>query len=74
MRYFFPGCHRLPPYNMSHHRNLPVTEAPCRTVLRLPTGLQLTLDDAVGMGAIVAHACEHAAQVEAVLATRAAEQ
>lgn len=73
-RYFSPGCHRLPPYNMSDHRHLPVTEELCRTVLQLPTGLQLTPDDAGRIAAIVAHACEHADRVEAILATRDAER
>ena len=68
-RYFFPGCHRLPPYNREH-RSLPITDRLCRTVLQLPTGLQLTPEDAAKIAAIVAHACEHADEVEAVLATR----
>jgi dTDP-4-amino-4,6-dideoxygalactose transaminase len=69
-RYFFPGCHRSPPYDRSGHRCLPITDDVCRTVLQLPTGLQLTPDDAAEIAAIVAHASEHAGEVKAILAAR----
>jgi dTDP-4-amino-4,6-dideoxygalactose transaminase len=73
-RYFFPGCHRSPPYDRSEHRNLPISDKLCRTVMQLPTGLQLTRDDAAKIAAIVAHACEHADEVKAILAARDTER
>ena len=54
-RYFFPGCHRSPPYDRrAQHRSLPVTDQVCRSVLQLPTGLQLTSEDAKTIAAIIA--------------------
>ena len=56
-RYFFPGCHRSPPHDrQDQHRNLPVTDQLCRTVLQLPTGLQMTPDDATTIAGIIARA------------------
>jgi dTDP-4-amino-4,6-dideoxygalactose transaminase len=52
----------------------PLTDRLCRTVLQLPTGLQLTPEDAAKIAAIVADACEHADEVEAILATREDER
>ena len=58
-RYFFPGCHRSPPYaRPAQHRSLPVTEQLCRAVVQLPTGLQLTSDDATTIAAIIARAAD----------------
>jgi dTDP-4-amino-4,6-dideoxygalactose transaminase len=69
-RYFFPGCHRSPPYDRPDRPDLPITDALCQTVLQLPTGLQMTPDDAATIAAIVARAFEHAAEVEAIVRVR----
>ena len=37
-RYFFPGCHRTPPYAGNNQRALPVTDRLVEEVLVLPTG------------------------------------
>jgi dTDP-4-amino-4,6-dideoxygalactose transaminase len=46
-RYFYPGCHLMPPYlHDSRHtpRPLPRTEMICATVLVLPTGPNVSVD------------------------------
>lgn len=43
-RYFYPGCHRFPPYAAAEQR-LPVTEALCDRILVLPTGASTSSDD-----------------------------
>jgi dTDP-4-amino-4,6-dideoxygalactose transaminase len=45
-RYFWPGCHRSPPYTEKSHRDMTVTEELCETILQLPTGTQLGAEDA----------------------------
>ncbi len=57
-RYFRPGCHRSPPYSADPTPELPVTERLCRVALQLPTGLQLTADEAAALGELVAFCCE----------------
>lgn len=47
-RYFYPGCHRSPPYkdSLPQYRDaLPNTDALCETVLQLPLGAQLEPTD-----------------------------
>ena len=62
-RYFFPGCHRSPPYERQEgHRDLPLTDQLSRSVLQLPTGLQLTPDDATTIAVIIARAAEREAR------------
>ena len=56
-RYFFPGCHRSPPYDRPA-RSLPVTDQLCRAVVQLPTGLQLNSDDATTIAEIIARAAD----------------
>jgi dTDP-4-amino-4,6-dideoxygalactose transaminase len=43
-RYFYPGCHRMKPYN-SAARQLPETEKVSDRVLSLPTGTSITPSD-----------------------------
>lgn len=44
-RYFYPGCHRMVPYDQEHHANLDTTESLCQRVLCLPTGTAITPSD-----------------------------
>lgn len=67
-RYFRPGCHRCPPYAVEAPRHpLPVTERLSQTLMQLPTGLQMTPDDASTIACLIARACEDATRVEAAL-------
>jgi dTDP-4-amino-4,6-dideoxygalactose transaminase len=43
-RYFYPGCHRMKPYNISG-LSLPETEKVSERVLSLPTGTSITPAD-----------------------------
>lgn len=68
-RYFKPGCHRSPPYSAHEPRHpLPVTERLSRSLLQLPTGVQLSVEDALRIAAIVTMACEECGRVEQALA------
>jgi dTDP-4-amino-4,6-dideoxygalactose transaminase len=55
-RYFFPGCHRLNPYQSNPaHTPLPLneTERLCETVLQLPTGTAISSDEIYAIGDII---------------------
>lgn len=53
-RYFFPGCHQMPPYlRTSTPVRLPTTESLADRVLVLPTGLGVTPDDVAEICRIV---------------------
>jgi dTDP-4-amino-4,6-dideoxygalactose transaminase len=53
-RYFYPGCHRHPPYVFSHrHWNLPITDDVAARVLVLPTGSTVSPDTCRAVGALV---------------------
>lgn len=52
-RYFHPGCHSSEPY-AALSRPLPVTERLSRSLIQLPTGLQLDEDEAAALGRCVA--------------------
>lgn len=65
-RYFRPGCHRCPPYATDAPRHpLPVTERLSQTLMQLPTGSQMTPDDAATIAGLIARACDAAPRVEA---------
>lgn len=66
-RYFWPGCHRSPPYAAQPQPVLPVTERLSRRVLQLPTGTQLTASDATAIGALIALCIRDAAALRAAL-------
>lgn len=53
-RYFYPGCHRVPPYNERTTPPLPVTERALARCLSLPTGTAISPDDAAAIGRLVA--------------------
>jgi dTDP-4-amino-4,6-dideoxygalactose transaminase len=57
-RYFWPGCHRLAPYQASFARqgnSLPTTERLCEQLLQLPTGTGVSPQDAGRIGEFLAH-------------------
>lgn len=63
-RYFYPGCHRTPPYEDRRPRPaLPVTERALARTLSLPTGTAVTPEDAVAVGAVVRVGVAEAAAV-----------
>ena len=49
-RYFYPGCHRVPPYDRRPQLPLPVTERVLDRCLSLPTGTAVTAADAAAIG------------------------
>jgi len=72
-RYFRPGCHRSPPYAAEGTRHpLPVTERLSRTLMQLPTGLQMTPADATAIAGVLARALAEAPRVRAALSLDAA--
>jgi dTDP-4-amino-4,6-dideoxygalactose transaminase len=67
-RYFYPGCHRMPPYlaaNGQPVRDLPATDDLASQVLCLPTGSALTSDDVAGVCEIIRYAVEHGHDITA---------
>lgn len=68
-RYFRPGCHRSPPYASEAPRHpLPVTDRLSQTLMQLPTGLQMTPEDASTIAAVLGRALAEAPRVRAALA------
>jgi dTDP-4-amino-4,6-dideoxygalactose transaminase len=66
-RYFFPGCHRLPPYADGNARALPVTERLVNQVLVLPAGGSVSNDDVAAIVDVIRTALENADAVSAKL-------
>ena len=62
-RYFYPGCHRVPPYDQGPAPQLPVTDAALERCLSLPTGTAVDPDDVARIGQIVQLAVASAAAV-----------
>ena len=65
-RYFYPGCHRMQPYasNFSNIAGrLPVTEQLARSVLVLPTGTAVTVDQVEVICGILRFAAARGADV-----------
>jgi dTDP-4-amino-4,6-dideoxygalactose transaminase len=56
-RYFWPGCHRLPPYTRTGFAggSLPVTESLCDRLLQLPTGSAVSHQDIAKLGNFLRH-------------------
>jgi dTDP-4-amino-4,6-dideoxy-D-glucose transaminase len=52
-RYFYPGCHRVPPYSESPAPELPVTDAALEHCLSLPTGTAVSGEDVAGVGRLI---------------------
>ncbi|HUP89698.1 MAG TPA: DegT/DnrJ/EryC1/StrS family aminotransferase, partial [Longimicrobiales bacterium] len=66
-RYFFPGCHRVPPYEHAQTRALPVTERLAAEVIVLPAGAAVTQADVQRIGGFIRFAFEHADELRAQL-------
>jgi dTDP-4-amino-4,6-dideoxygalactose transaminase len=69
-RYFYPGCHRSPPYRDMYPdagRSLPITERLSGSVMCLPTGATLASEDVAAISAIVRVAVTHAREVRSLL-------
>jgi len=59
-RYFWPGCHQSPPYpRWGGHAPLPVTESLSEELMQLPTGMQLSVNDAMAIGRLVVFAIQN---------------
>ena len=69
-RYFFPGCHRMPPYRDLYPEagaSLPETERLAESVLCLPTGETLTAEDVAAICGIVRLAVSHSGDLRPIL-------
>lgn len=66
-RYFYPGCHRVPPYDSRPQPSLPVTERVLRRCLSLPTGTAVTPEDAAAIGRLTRLALSQPDAVRGVL-------
>jgi dTDP-4-amino-4,6-dideoxygalactose transaminase len=62
-RYFYPGCHRVPPYDASPAPQLPVTDAVLARCLSLPTGTAVSAEDVAGIGRVIGLAVASAPEV-----------
>jgi dTDP-4-amino-4,6-dideoxygalactose transaminase len=62
-RYFYPGCHRVPPYSARPVPQLPVTDAALERCLSLPTGTAVGAEDIAAIGRIVRLAVSSAPEV-----------
>lgn len=60
-RYFWPGCHRVPPYsNYPDQFAMPVTDTLTNELLQLPTGLQMQMNDARRIAELISSIGSHA--------------
>lgn len=66
-RYFYPGCHRVPPYDRRPQLPLPVTENVLDRCLSLPTGTAVTPEDAATIGKLTKLALSQPEAVRAAL-------
>ena len=69
-RYFFPACHRMPPYRDLYPEagaSLPETERLANCVLCLPTGETLTAEDIAAICGIVRLAVSHGGEIRPIL-------
>jgi len=68
-RYFWPGCHRSPPYSTrSSPPHLPVTDQLSARLLQLPTGTQLDPAEAHAIGSLIRFCMGNAGNVGTALA------
>lgn len=74
-RYFYPGCHRTPPYGRVNApaAHLPVTERIADRIFQLPTGTAVGPDDVATVSEIIRHAVQMAPQVRTAARAGAAE-
>ncbi len=76
-RYFYPGCHRMEPYNSYFpHAGLlvPRTEQLCQRVLVLPTGTSVAPDEIRGICSIIKTALMNAPECRSLLRSSGATQ
>ncbi len=67
-RYFYPGCHRTAPYNVTHPGvSLPETERICDRVLSLPTGTAVSPADITTICEIIRLVVNNGREVSAKL-------
>jgi len=66
-RYFYPGCHRVPPYDRLPQPALPVTERVLDRCLSLPTGTAVTPEDAAAVGRLIRLALSRPDDVRAAI-------
>ena len=71
-RYFHPGCHRMAPYSNcpKTHASLRHTEALADRVLCLPTGMQISPDEAASIGGLLRFCFDNAAAIRCRLGLR----
>jgi dTDP-4-amino-4,6-dideoxygalactose transaminase len=68
-RYFFPGVHRLVPYDNQGRPALPVTEDLCERLIQLPVGALITEENAAKIGDLLARIHADAPAVSAALSS-----
>jgi dTDP-4-amino-4,6-dideoxygalactose transaminase len=69
-RYFYPGCHRMPPYVDRLHADIPVTDRLTSRILCLPSGSGLDMDAIDVIGEVIRTSIDHATIVRQRLALR----
>jgi dTDP-4-amino-4,6-dideoxygalactose transaminase len=65
-RYFYPGCHRMEPYNSLYPEasaRLPVTESVVQQVLLLPTGTTISPEDISTICRLIKFAVAHGEEI-----------
>ena len=73
-RYFYPGCHRMEPYQTLYpraDRRLALTNRALTRVMTLPTGSAVSEEDIAGICSLTGFAVEHGDQITARLESRA---
>lgn len=73
-RYFYPGCHRMQPYDSLYPETsarLPVTEDLVQRVLLLPTGTTISSADVSRTCQIVSFAVAHAEEINQLMSAEA---
>ena len=69
-RYFYPGCHRMQPYDSLYPQppgRLPVTEELVQQVLLLPTGTTISSEDISRIGQIIRFAVSHGEEIKQLM-------
>lgn len=67
-RYFYPGCHRVPPYVSRSHAELPATDRLTSRILCLPSGSGLDTDAIDVISKVLRTSIDHAPTVRQRLA------
>jgi dTDP-4-amino-4,6-dideoxygalactose transaminase len=71
-RYFYPGCHRMEPYQSERETALPVTDAVLERVLQLPAGAAVSPGEVDVVAAVLRTVLSHADAVRARVRERRA--